>query len=717
MSSSFGPRSDTKERRFHDAAAPRSTSSTTRSSSLCKGFNGQTVSSRSTAKEVVEDKLAHRSVRWESVQPRSVHKVAVRELDRGRGVQSERSTPRAISAPSADIVLDLKGYALSRGSSPRVTPAASMMVDRRDTSLDGGLNPQAHVSDVVSSSGGNVVSGRWALANRGMLDHQRTETSRQSTQQIQAQSLEMEAVHLTSEESMSRANFHQSDISGKSASWSYNADSVFDHREHTVKGRSTLAQVSSPTSPMDQGYDDSGKTTPKFFSANLVMGTGEPDTSGTMTPISKQLTVDHKEQQEMTLQRSTERELSVNVTKEGKPSPGSLFGQSEHDEKYYTTKASSSLSSDLALAIRERHKKSPLFSDVSRDESLRKSLSGMLGRSACNCVSGRSSVATSPDRSHSKISPRETPSPQLAALKSAIFTKENVDQVTSQNVTKSPALEHTCNRDRHCEAASSERFQNVFHGRLSRLEGKVSQIAAELRETKALLEENNRICSNALFVDLQTKVANIERALTSGLGDMVSAPQPEGEGVRDHEVLGTKPISGSTESHRHGAASNGEIAGHMRAVFGGEDLKERSSLQQRLLNSRPSLHEKLIGNRADLYEKLKHNRELLCNKLATLGGRDRVSAGNCDEGAMVAAEFLLSLDEAHKLGGQAGDDSMVQAKTHVDLVKPSLSISAVKNQYMDFALEQLRSSGSYETQNTASGMGGKNFSVENVLCS
>jgi hypothetical protein len=52
---------------------------------------------------------------------------------------------------------------------------------------------------------------------------------------------------------------------------------------------------------------------------------------------------------------------------------------------------------------------------------------------------------------------------------------------------------------------------------------------------------------------------------------------------------------------------------------------------------------------------------------------------------------------------------MVQAKTHVDLVKPSLSMSAVKNQYMDFAREQLRSSGSYETQNTASG---KNWVVK-----
>jgi hypothetical protein len=47
---------------------------------------------------------------------------------------------------------------------------------------------------------------------------------------------------------------------------------------------------------------------------------------------------------------------------------------------------------------------------------------------------------------------------------------------------------------------------------------------------------------------------------------------------------------------------------------------------------------------------------------------------------------------------------MVQAKTHVDLLKPSLSMSVVKNQYMDFALEQLRSSGSYETQNAAWGL-------------
>jgi hypothetical protein len=62
----------------------------------------------------------------------------------------------------------------------------------------------------VSSYGGNIVSGRWALANRGMLDQQRTKTSKQSTAQIQAQSLEMEAVHLTSVESTPGADFWKS---------------------------------------------------------------------------------------------------------------------------------------------------------------------------------------------------------------------------------------------------------------------------------------------------------------------------------------------------------------------------------------------------------------------------------------------------------------------------------------------------------------------------
>ncbi|CAM6019404.1 unnamed protein product [Sphagnum balticum] len=64
---------------------------------------------------------------------------------------------------------------------------------------------------------------------------------------------------------------------------------------------------------------------------------------------------------------------------------------------------------------------------------------------------------------------------------------------------------------------------------------------------------------------------------------------------------------------------------------------------------------------------------------------------------------------------------MVQAKTDVDLVKPSLSMSVVKNQYMDFALEQLRSSGSYETQNAAWGLSFLMFvrssSIANTLTS
>ncbi|CAK9267499.1 unnamed protein product [Sphagnum jensenii] len=129
------------------------------------------------------------------------------------------SRKESITKPSssASAAFESLNAASRFGLSVRVSnqrksePTNSENTPRRDTGLDGGSNPQAHVSDVVSSYGGNIVSGRWALANRGMLDQQRTKTSKQSTTQIQAQSLEMEAVHLTSEESTPGADFHQSD--------------------------------------------------------------------------------------------------------------------------------------------------------------------------------------------------------------------------------------------------------------------------------------------------------------------------------------------------------------------------------------------------------------------------------------------------------------------------------------------------------------------------
>jgi hypothetical protein len=735
-SSNYGARTEENEKRiFHEVVPLSSTTTSSRSSDGSgKGANrGQTMS-RNTSKEAPIDHklLTHSSSgMWKSGHEQQLRRcvqqvtTATREFERGGGCgqqSSGRSTPRAISAPTAEIVLDLKGQDLSRGSSPRVM-----------NTVTGRFNPRAA-----------------AFANMEIMDRRRSESSGQSTPRIQA-ALNLEMGHtgqcVTSEELTSSVEFRESGgFSEKSPSQAYNAeDPVVDHWEwNTTPGRSTSGQTSAyPMSVMmDRGYDDdTRRSTQNFFSANLAMRTGDLDTCATtMAPTprthSKQptTTVPPKKQQEMmtSLRRSSTTtprdQVSVNVTtKEAKLSADGLSGKVEQDTKYYPNMKASSLSSNSAMPIKDGQKKSLLSFEVFRDESLRKSLAGMLGRSACNCVSGWSSVASSPDRNQSRISPRETLSPQLEALKSAIFTKEKVsDHISLQNVTKSGGMEeHRSNGDPHWEHPGFDRIQSTFHGRLSQLEGKVSQIAAELQNTKVLLEENHHtcMCSNALFTDIQIKVASIERALTNGVSDVLLAPKLKR--VTDQQTSGVKGTLRLKEQPIHIKAGNAEMSGHMRRAvkLGDEDIKE-SSLQQRwLLNNRPSsLHEKLIGQ-VGLYEKLKHGRELLQNKLTIIEGRDtRVPTGTCDdEGAMVTAEHLLSFDEAYKSGGDVNDNGMVKSQTHGDAKLsseiPSLSISGVSNQYMDLAPEPLGSSGSCETKKTdCQNNGGKYFSTEVLLC-
>ncbi len=697
-SSNYGARTEENEKRiFHEVVPPSSTTTSSRSSDGSgKGANhGQTMS-RNTSKEApIDHKLLTRSSSemWKSGHEQQLRRcaqqvtTATREFERGGcGQQSSgRSTPRATSAPTAAIVLDLKGQDLSRGSSPRVM-----------NTVTGRFNPRAA-----------------AFANMEIMDRRRSESSGQSTPRIQA-ALNLEMGHtgqcVTSEELTSRMEFRESGhFSDQSSSRAYNAeDPVVDHWEwNTTPGRSTSGQASSyPMSVMmDQGYDDD---TGRLTSANLAMCAGDLDTCATtMAPTprthSKQptTTVPPKKQQEMmmtSLQRS------------------STTTPRDQDMK------ASSLSSNLAMPIKDGQKKSLLSFEVFRDESLRKSLAGMLGRSACNCVSGWSSVASSPDRNQSRISPRETLSPQLEALKSAIFTKEKVsDHVSLQNVTKSGVME-----EHRRERPGFDRIQSTFHGRLSQLEGKVSQIAAELQDTKVLLQENHHscMCSNALFTDIQMKVASIERALTNGVSDVLLAPKLKR--VRDQQTSGVKGILRLKEQPIHIKAGDAEMSGHMRRAvkLGGEAIKESSLQQRHLLNNRPSsLHEKLIGNQVGLYEKLKHSRELLQNKLTIIGGRDtRVPTGTCDdEGGMVTAEHLLSFDEAYKSGGDVNENGMVKSQTHGDAKLsseiPSLTISGVSNQYMDLALEPLGSRGSCETKKTAyQNNGGKYFSTEVLLC-
>lgn len=64
------------------------------------------------------------------------------------------------------------------------------------------------------------------------------------------------------------------------------------------------------------------------------------------------------------------------------------------------------------------------------------------------------------------------------------------------------------------QSAGIRSIQSSLHGRLSALEGRVSQMAAELRETMELLDASNPICSEALLSDIQSKITNIEECMT-----------------------------------------------------------------------------------------------------------------------------------------------------------------------------------------------------------
>lgn len=266
-------------------------------------------------------------------------------------------------------------------------------------------------------------------------------------------------------------------------------------------------------------------------------------------------------------------------------------------------------------------------------------------------------------------------------------------------------------------------IQSSLHGRLSMLEGRVSQMAAELRETKELLDASNPISSKVLLTDIHSKIINIERCMTgspiesTGTGAGIGTGRPgrlsgsgrtdsaslreriliEKEGFKKalqsltgshaQEALDGELVSQRSSSRRYSRDSpaletklkahydrhtpgsrlsnagstvnvssiheRGPVLDHSRLVVVSdehaqpifEDYYSENPIQAiKPVKTRPSLHQKLVESRATLSEKLKEDRDLLCMKLAEFGGRERVESVACDEGALVAAEFLTSLE-------------------------------------------------------------------------
>jgi len=339
-------------------------------------------------------------------------------------------------------------------------------------------------------------------------------------------------------------------------------------------------------------------------------------------------------------------------------------------------------------------KRSPAL-QIYRDEALSRT-----ALSAAKSSSGRPNrIAASNSPSDAGVGRRRSGDKTVVAKASPLSGKaakpSPVVQIASRKSSMGLSVKVEEGQD---EGLSS--IQSSLHGRLSMLEGRVSQMAAELRETKELLDASNPISSKVLLTDIHSKIINIERCMTgspvetgttrpgrlsSGRTDSASLRErilieKEGfqkalqslTGTHDAELASLQrstsrryskespALETKVKSHyeRQTRLSNAssvnvsnvhaldhsrlDVVSHDHAQPISEDYYKENPIQTiKPVKARPSLHQKLVESRASL----KEDRDLLCMKLAEVGGRERVDPTvACDEGALVAAEFLTSLD-------------------------------------------------------------------------
>lgn len=384
----------------------------------------------------------------------------------------------------------------------------------------------------------------------------------------------------------------------------------------------------------------------------------------------------------------------------------------KHDSKVRSGMASnnearsiskSSPMNHTASHLSNKNKSSPQLLHVFRDEALMASLPG---KTTCSCGPSKNAAVNSP----LQVGLNWINGSDKVVQKTSTIRRANSSPLT-QNAE--PYISEGKERD---EPEALNTIQSSLFGRLSLLEGRVSQMATELRETKELLDANNPICSKALLIDIQSKITNIERAMTgsrSGSGspavesislrERISSEQENFKKAllsltdENQEFLGTEHVQhrgvlkriiaesptleSKLKSHfeKHPPVSrlgnqttsyiskmqdfetldyNGLGTGGSdlaEAVFDGNGIRDSPYLQNQLMKNRPSLHQKLVEQRVALHEKLKQNRELMRSKLADLGGRERLNVGASNDGALVAAEFLTSLDNTQGLAMEGAE--------------------------------------------------------------
>ncbi|CAM6084722.1 unnamed protein product [Calypogeia fissa] len=140
-------------------------------------------------------------------------------------------------------------------------------------------------------------------------------------------------------------------------------------------------------------------------------------------------------------------------------------------------------------------------------------------------------------------------------------------------------------------SGSKSNTPTFLQGRLALLEGRVTQIAAELKATKDLLDANNPACSKAVLTDIQLKISGIEKAINyrlareCGLMDQLEAEQLKGAYIQAGDDFPVRQLMPSDVQRKSPSAkvmkpptsSSGEIVPHGQGMFGKAYKAEQKS--------------------------------------------------------------------------------------------------------------------------------------------
>ncbi|XP_024365738.1 KIN14B-interacting protein At4g14310 isoform X2 [Physcomitrium patens] len=297
-------------------------------------------------------------------------------------------------------------------------------------------------------------------------------------------------------------------------------------------------------------------------------------------------------------QRSTPRASSVNLKR-----PGST-----------ATTEKSILARVASPVLRASHlapstKRSAAL-HIYRDEALSKS----------GLSTGRTSIKPGLSKVASTNSPPQAGVNRRRLVENKPVVKASPLSITSGKCAKSSSVFRTTSKkytnpvrsaskvvEQEEEVEGFGSIQSSLHGRLSMLEGRVNQIAAELRETKELLGASNPISSKGLLTDIHSKIMNIERCMTGSpiqstvtrLSGRISSGRNDSDGLRERILMEQegfkKALQSLTNKHRYDVTASEPVPQRLSSEPFSEDspaleaglkpLHERQTLGSQLSNA------------------------------------------------------------------------------------------------------------------------------------